>query len=416
MAAVDQFGNMHDVALKPSLLRTLLQDHVPDEHRPFSNSSELSKIEYMIKTHSLLSESFTEFMAPKQVESWKSAVDSWVDRILTLVANNMPDKCWAGISLLGITCQECSSSRFLTSYSVWFQKLLPFLLSQEKSHFVRVASCASISDIFARLSAFPDIKRDWSSCAGKVIQPVLDLLNDDNSEAIWEGALHLLCTILTSFPFSIQRHYDSVESAIASKLFSGGCSHNMLKKLAYCLALLPKVRGDAESWSVLMQKIVVVINGQINNAFQGLEEETKQNEIIRLLSLSGKNSPPRLGCCAFDGEATNKATKRSEQSLLPIVSPLMLCCCNMLTDSYSSKVNVPVRLLLALVERVLMVNGSLLQTSLPLMTARQQENVCSELPVLHLHCLELLISIAKGMGRYGCFISSASKGKKNRQC
>ncbi|XP_054782136.1 uncharacterized protein LOC129289400 isoform X2 [Prosopis cineraria] len=45
-----------------------------------------------------------------------------------------------------------------------------------------------------------------------------------------------------------------------------------------------------------------------------------------------------------------------------------------------------------------MVNGSLLQTSLPLMTARQQENVCSELPVLHLHCLELLISIAKGMG------------------
>ncbi|XP_027336279.1 proline-, glutamic acid- and leucine-rich protein 1 isoform X2 [Abrus precatorius] len=224
------------------------------------------------------------------------------------------------------------------------------------------------------------------------------MLQDDNSEAIWESAVHLLCTIITSFPFSIRNHYDSVESVIAIKLFSGGCSLNMLKKLAHCLALLPKSKGDEESWSVMMQKILVLINDQLNLAFQGLEEETIRNEVNRLLVLSGKHPPPTLRGYMLSEEASNKASKRSEQSLMSNVSTLMFGCCLMLTNSYPVKVNVPVRLLLALVERILMVNGSLPQISLPFMTAKQQENICSELPVLHLSSLELLTAIIKAMG------------------
>ncbi|KAG4382437.1 hypothetical protein GLYMA_14G085550v4 [Glycine max] len=55
------------------------------------------------------------------------------------------------------------------------------------------------------------------------------MLNDENLEAIWDAAVHLLCTTITSFPFSIRNHYDSVESAIALKLLSGGCSLDMSK-------------------------------------------------------------------------------------------------------------------------------------------------------------------------------------------
>jgi len=40
---------------------------------------------------------------------------------------SQPDKRWAGISLLGVTCEECSSDRFEESYTVWFQKLLTCL-------------------------------------------------------------------------------------------------------------------------------------------------------------------------------------------------------------------------------------------------------------------------------------------------
>ncbi|TKY64039.1 Proline-, glutamic acid- and leucine-rich protein 1 [Spatholobus suberectus] len=398
MAAFDHFGNMYDVAFKPRLLLTLIKDHLPDETRPFSDPSELSKVVSLIKTHSLLTESFAESTRPKQIEAWKSALASWLNRIFSLLSTTMPDKCWAGISLLGVTCEECSSERFLESYSLWFQKLLSFLQSPADSHLVKVAACASMSDLFVRLSGYPKIKKDSSSCAVKVVQPTLKMLNDENSEAVWDAAVHLLCTIITSFPFSIRNHYDNVESAIALKLLSGGCSLDMLKKLAHCLALLPKSKGDEESWSVMMQKILVLINDQLNLAFHGLEEETMRNEVTRLLVLPGKHPPPPLGGYILAEEVSNKASKTSEQSLMSNVSTLMFGCCVMLTNSYPVKVNVPVRLLLALVERILMVNGSLPQMSLPFMTAKQQENICSELPVLHLSSLELLTAIIKAMG------------------
>ncbi|KHN15962.1 hypothetical protein glysoja_013178 [Glycine soja] len=398
MAAFDHFGNMYDVAFKPRLLQTLIRDHLPDEKRPFSNPSELSKVVSLIKTHSLLSESFADSTRPKLIEASKSALTSWLNRIYSLLSTTMPDKCLAGISLLGVTCEECSSERFLESYSVWFQKLLSFLQSPADSHLVRVAACASMSDLFARLGGYPEIKKDSSSCAVKVVQPTLKMLNDENSEAIWDAAVHLLCTIITSFPFSIRNHYDSVESAIALKLLSGGCSLDMSKKLTHCLALLPKSKGDEESWSVMMQKILVLINDQLNLAFHGLEEETLRNEVTRLLLLPGKHPPPRLGGYILAEEVRNKASKTSEQSLMSNASRLMFGCCLMLKNSYPVKVNVPVRLLLAFVERILMVNGSLPQMSLPFMTAKQQENICSELPVLHLSSLELLTAIIKAMG------------------
>ncbi|KAK9282790.1 hypothetical protein L1049_011011 [Liquidambar formosana] len=397
MAAFDHFRNMYDVALKPRLLRSLITEHVPDEKHPFRSPSELSNVVSAIRTHGLLSESFTESADRKHVESWKSAVDCWVDRLLVLVSTNMPDKCWAGICLLGVTCKECSSDRLLTSYSVWFQKLLSHIQPPADSHFVKVASCTSISDLFTRLGGFPNLKKDGTSHAGKLVQPVLKLLSEDSSEAVWEGAVHLLCTIITFFPSSVHRHYDSAEAAIVSKIMSGKCSDNVLKKLAHCLALLPKSRGDEDGWSLLMQKILISINVHLNDAFQGLEEETKCNEAIRLLVAPGKDPPPPLGGHIISGEALDNATRRSERLLMSRVSTLMLCCCTMLTSSYPVQVTVPVRPLLALVGRVLMVDGSLSQALYPFMTAMQQEFICSQLPVLHMYSLELLTAIIKGV-------------------
>ncbi|XP_057454758.1 uncharacterized protein LOC130746223 [Lotus japonicus] len=396
MAAFDHFGGMDDVELKPRLLRTLISDHLRDKKRPSFNPSALSKVISLIRTHSLLSESFTESMAPELVEEWKSAVTSWVERIETLLESSTLDKCWAGISLLGVTCELCSDDRFVDSYSSWFDKLKKKLQPPADSDLVRVACCASISDLFARLSGFPKLKKD---CVVKVVQPVLRMLQDDNSEAILEAAVHVLCTILTSFRSSIQHHDNdkAVESAIASKLLSGGFSPDMLKNLVHCLALLPKSRGDEESWSLMMQKVLILINDQLNLAFQGLEEDTKRNEVSRLLVPPGTHPPPPLGGHIL-AEASNKEAKRSEQSLMSNVSVLMFGCCTMLTNSYPVKVNVPVRSLLALVERILSVNGSLPQMSFPFMTSMQQENICSELPVLHLCSMELLMAVIKGSG------------------
>ncbi|EEF41201.1 conserved hypothetical protein [Ricinus communis] len=398
MAALENSKDMYDVALKPRMLLTMLKEDVPDDNnkKPIGNASKLSRIVSTVQTFNLLSESFTASMETKLIERWKSAVDDWQNRVVSLVVNSssMPDKCWAGICLLGVTCQECSSHRFLASYAVWFDKLLLHIQSPVDSQFVKVASCTSLSDLLVRLAGFPNAKKDGTWHAGKLIQPILKLLQDDSSETVWEGAIHLLCTLISCFPASVPRHYDSVEAVIASKILSGKCSVTVLKKLAYCLAILPKSRGDEDSWLAMMRKILLLVNGYLTEIFHGLEEETKWDEAVRLLVPPGEATPIAIWSQNLLEETSDKARKRSK---LSSVSTLMLSCCTMLTTSYPVQVTVPVRSLLAIIERVLMVDGSVPRASSNFVIATEQEFICSELPVLHSSILDLLTSVIKGM-------------------
>ncbi|KAL3520882.1 hypothetical protein ACH5RR_019031 [Cinchona calisaya] len=396
MAASNQIQGMYDVALKPQLLRSLLKEYVPDEKHPFRNPSDLSHVVSAVKTHRLLSECAPHSTNQKLIESWKSAVDAWVKRVSALASSNMPDKSWAGICLLGLTCQECSSERFLASYSEWFNKIFSHIQPPSDSHFVRVASCSSMSDLFTRLGGFPNAKKDGTSQASKLIQPLLKLLNEDGSEVAWEEAISLLCTLVQVFPSSVSRHYDNVEASIFSKFMSENCNVSIVKKLAHGFAILPKSRGDEDSWSLMMQKFLIFINNQLNITFQGLEEEARSIEIVRLLLPPGKDPPPPLGGATASGKNSDQAMKRPEQVLVSRVSTLMTCCCTMLTHSYPVQVAVPVRALVALVKRVLLVDGSLSQ-SYPFMTAMRQDFICLELPVLHACSMELLSAIVKGL-------------------
>lgn len=397
MAVFDFFENMHDSRLKPRLLKSLIKDRLPDDKQLFQAPHELAAVVSTIKTHALLSESFLEPCDPKLVESWKLAMDTWVEHLLSLISSKMPDKCWAGICLLGVTCQECSSDRFLASYSVWFQKLFAQIQLPSDPHFVKVASCASLSDLFTRLGGFSTEKKEGTSQAGKLVQIVLKLLTEEFSEALWEGAVNLLCTLITFFPSSVHRYYDNAEGVIVSKILSGKFTSSMAKKFAQILALLPNARGDEDSWTLLMQKILISINMHLNDAFQGLEEETKSTEVVRLLVPPGKDPPPPLGGQSESGEVSAQATKWFDQWLMLRVSTLMQCCCIMLTSPYPVQVTVPVRPLLALVGRVLSVDGSLSQALQPFMTVLQQELICSELPVLHLGSLDILTAVIKGV-------------------
>lgn len=66
---------------------------------------------------------------------------------------------------------------------------------------------------------------------------------------------------------------------------------------------------------------------------------------------------------------------------------------------FATKVNIPVHALVALIQRVLLVdvslNKSLFQSNTPL----DQELICSEIPTLHSAFLDLLGATIKGMRR-----------------
>lgn len=113
----------------------------------------------------------------------------------------------------------------------------------------------------------------------------------------------------------------------------------------------------------MIQKILLLLNAHLNDAFQGLEEGTfefnlgysgttfgtwkwhlthlaegKCKEAVRSLVPPGKDLPPPLGAQILSGEASDNSTRKSEQSLMSSVSMLMLCCCTMLTSSYPVQV------------------------------------------------------------------------------
>ncbi|KAK9691995.1 hypothetical protein RND81_09G234100 [Saponaria officinalis] len=388
MAAFNHVRDLNDVALKPRLLRNLLKEHLPTETCSLRNPADIAAVVSAVRTHQLLSEQLPA--------SSTSAVNAWVDHILLLARSNSPDKCWAGVCLLGVTCTGCNSDRFLSSFSDWFNVLVSHIQPSGVSDVVRVASCAAASDLLTRLGGFSNIKKDGISCAGKLVQPILKTLTGDASEDMLEIAAELLCTVLTYFPSSLHRYYDNAEAAIVSKIMSGNCSSILLMKLACCLASLPRSKGDEESWSLMMQKILSSLNSLLDSTLEGLEEESRSGKAIALLVPPGKCPPPPLGGQMIGGEANNNRDM-SQQYVISIVSCLMQCCCTMLTSSYMVQVVVPVRLILATIERVLMVNGSLPEALQPFTTAMQQELVCLHLPALHQNVLDVLAALQKGL-------------------
>uniref|UniRef100_A0A1D1ZJE1 Proline-, glutamic acid-and leucine-rich protein 1 n=1 Tax=Anthurium amnicola TaxID=1678845 RepID=A0A1D1ZJE1_9ARAE len=399
---MDFLEDANDAWLKPRLLRSLVRDRLPDEGRPIPGPSQLSSILSLLRVHGLLSESLPPGAAApadanKLAGAWRAAVDAWVERCLALVSSKMPDKRWAGICLLGLTCEMCDSDRFVSSYSVWFQALLPNIQPPVDSRLVKMASCASMSDLFMRLSTFPNVKKDATSLASKLIPSILQLLNDDGPDDILVEALNLFATLMNFFPFAVHRHYKEVEKGVVSKVTSHKCTIDVSKKLLHCLVLLPKVRGDADSLVIMMRKILGLINLYLTAAFEGLEEESRSTETMRLSDPPENDPLPSLGDQSFSSVAPEQATKSIQEMVLPRVHTLIQWCCIMVTNPYPVQVTLPVRPLMSLVERVLSVNGSLHETLSSFTSELHQEVICSELPVLHLNCLDLLTSVIKAL-------------------
>ncbi|GMJ04152.1 hypothetical protein like AT1G30240 [Hibiscus trionum] len=367
-----EYHDVFDVKLKPRILEYLMNDQIPNESDPETQHCDLQRAVNAINNLGLLSESFPQAAKNSKIaEDWAVAVDSWLDRVLSLVSSPRSRNCWTGICLLGVTCRECSSDRLLAWYPVWFSKLLSNIQPPSDYISIKVATFASLSDLLRRLGKYSEIKKDVTTHTGKLVQPVLDLLLDNEfSEVVVEGALAVLCTVIDFFPASFLPHYEKAEAIIVSKIIAGKCSSSMMKSYAYFLASLPKSRGDKDSWFVMMKDLLTSLEIHLNDVFQGLEQ-----------------APER---------AAYPEARKSKQLLTCIIPTLMLCCSTMLTNSYPVQVTVPIHQLLTLVKRVLMVNGSFSQASSKSMEIMEEGYVCIELPALQSYGLDLLSAIIKG--------------------
>ncbi|KAG2650672.1 hypothetical protein PVAP13_1NG198100 [Panicum virgatum] len=248
--------------------------------------------------------------------------------------------------------------------------------------------------ILIRLAKFLNLKKEASAFAGRVVEPVLRLLNENGLVA--DEATDLLRAVIKLYPSSVNRHYNKVESAIVATVMSTEVNIKPSDKFARTLALLPSIRVSEDSWSLMIRRILIVVNNLLNEALVGLEEEKNGHDIMLLLVPPGADPPPTLGDQVRSG-ANVHITKKFHVCTVPTISALMHCCSVMLTSYYPVQVNVPTRALVALIRRVLLVDGSLHKKLLPSTTSLHQELICFELPSLHSTFLDLLSATIKGM-------------------
>lgn len=388
-------GDVNDPWLKPRLLRAVVTGRLPQPGAAAELSpTEVASILEVVRTHGLLTEDLPgrgALVNPKLAEAWRAAVDAWVERVVALVESDSTYSCWLGTCFLGVTFQECRNDRFAESHSIWFEKILSNLKQSSSFQLVIVISCTSMSDLFVRLAKFSNLKKEGSSFAGRVVEPVLRLLNQNGLVA--DEAIDLLRTVIKLYPSSVNRHYNKVESAIAAKIMS---NVKPSEKFARTLALLPSVRVSEDSWSLMIRRILIVVNNLLNDAFIGLEEEKKGHDIMLLLVPPGTDPLPTLGDEVMPGGNVH-IMKKFRVFTVPTISALTLCCSVMLTSYYPVQVNVPIHALIALMRRVLLVDGSLHNKLFPSTTSLHQELICFDLPSLHSTFLDLLNATIKGM-------------------
>ncbi|KAL6640323.1 hypothetical protein ACP70R_022172 [Stipagrostis hirtigluma subsp. patula] len=395
MAASGGFlAGVKDPWLKVRLLRAVVTERLPQPGAELPQAEVASVLE-AVRTHGLLVESLPSGSSdPKLAEAWRAAVDAWVERVVELVDSDWTYSCWLGTLFLGLTVQECSNERFAVSYSNWFEKILSNLQEPSGVQLISSVSCTSMRDLFARLAKFLHLKKEASSFAGRVVEPALRLLNGNASVAA--EAVDLLTSVIMLYPSSVNRHYNKVESAIVAKVMSTEVVVKSSEKFSRALALLPSVRVSEDSWSLMIRKILIMVNNLLNDAFIGLEEEKKGHDIMMLLVPAGTNPPPTLGDQLRPGGNVH-VTKKFRVCTVPIISALIHCCSVMLTSHYPAQVKVPMPALIALIRRVLLVDGSLHKKLFPSTTSLHQELICFELPSLHSIFLDLLNATIKGM-------------------
>ncbi|MCO5549839.1 hypothetical protein L7F22_003313 [Adiantum nelumboides] len=384
---------LYDGRLKFRLLSLVMASHLPDDRQPPKSPSELSIAVSVIRRHHLLCED-----SGMTSDAHKAAVDSWVDRLSLLLSSTMSEKCWAGVCLLGVTCQECTRQRFLDLYMSWFQNLVLHIKPTDPL-FLRGAAFASLTDLLVRLGSI-GVRREGTALSVKLVQPVLQLLSEESSKSIWNDGIDMLCTVLKFFPASLKQQSLQAETLLVAKIMEVDIGPAVSQKFARCLAMLPKAHGDAATWNSLFRRLLLCLNFHLDDAFKGMEDGTLAKKVSLSLMPRGQEQTWFLGGMPVSANAMTEGAKRFWQLLVPRVSLLLQCCNYLLINSYPVQVPVPLTAMLALITRILTVDGSPYGSASVLgmpTSSAHQVSLCCELPALHSCALDLLYAILCGV-------------------
>lgn len=151
------------------------------------------------------------------------------------------------------------------------------------------AACAAAAELFNRLQQYielPAVRREVSSVAPKLLQPLLSILDSTSiGDSVLVAGLQLAAAMLRCVPSSLRPGLPNIErvlqqlvlrtaaSTAGSSVSSAGgpVKQQLLAQAAVCAALLPGVPGDAAAWSDAARKLLVSCHDVLDQLLMGLE-------------------------------------------------------------------------------------------------------------------------------------------------
>ncbi|PSC71891.1 proline-glutamic acid-and leucine-rich 1 [Micractinium conductrix] len=323
-----------------------------------------------------------------------------------------------GLQVLRSTVTNCERRMFLTRHVSWAALLLatlrgeqqrsakgdPAAAQQQQLSGVATEALACLAAYFSRVGLMievPGVRRDGAAAASKLgallLQPAggqQDRAAAAPTSAAAPAALlttpagqQALLAALTALPASFRQQHKALEGAVLPLLVRPGAAPSSL--LAACAAALPRIAGDATSWSALCQRLLASAHRLADSLLLGLDDAQLSAAARDSTDPSAEPLPLLPVDGGRGGSLGGEAYAAGFRQLAAVLATLQA----LLAGSYPAPVPVPTAGLLLLVSRLVSVDetaGAGGKAAVAAAASTRYAQLCLRLPDVQAAALGLL--------------------------
>eukprot|EP00887_Chlorella_sp_A99_P002280 scaffold10.g2280.t1 len=344
------------------------------------------------------------------------AADELVARAKALLGAKQAATKQLGLELLRRVIADCDRHTFLACHAEWAPLLLAHVAGAKGGGgsdaradagdmaragapaAVQAAAWECLAALYERLPALlgvAGVRRDASSAASKLCAALLALpasppppqqqqqeqLQNISPALLHPAAQRALLAALAALPASFRQQQRALEPPLVALLLRAAAPRER-DAAAALLASLPRIQGDADSWSQLAQRLLATAHSHLDAAYLSLDDRG----LARAARAACDPGAPPL--------VPAPAPAAAAQQLLAVLDALQV----LLTRSYPSAVPLPSAALLLLASRLLSVDDSAAAAAAAAGAAGRFAALCWCLPALHAAALRLLATLLAAGG------------------
>jgi len=237
------------------------------------------------------------------------------------------------------------------------------------------AACEALRETLTRAGGLvdvPGVRKEASTAISTASSGLLRMLSQSSVDGF-----ALATTCARAHPGPLRPHLRALEEA-CGKTVSACADADARRAAIRCLAALPRITGDAGSWSEHARRVMYAAHSAMNDAFEGAEDGELKRQLEATLAPQSEPVPKPI-----------VAGKWSLGAIEAVVA-MMECLEEMLTSRYACPVNVPCSAATTLVSRALACDGTAISAVPGLPPSPVAPELILALPRIHRAALGVL--------------------------